>query len=133
MGAEDPGPGAEHGAGLIDSLRNLASTLVEAVRTRLALLATEIEEERVRLSRLWVLLMVASVFLTLGMFTLTLFIAVLFWDTQRLLVIGLLAALYLAIGGGVAIAARNMAQGRPKLFSASLDELAKDRDQLKSE
>ncbi len=133
MGAEDPGPGAERSAGLLASLRNLASTLVEAARTRLALLATEIEEERFWLARLWLLSLVASIFLMLGMFTLTVFLIVLFWETQRLLVIGLLAGLYLAIGTGVAIFARNMAQGRPKLFSASLDELAKDRDQLKSE
>lgn len=133
MGAEDSGPGAQRSAGLIASLRNLASTLVEAARTRLALLATEIEEERVWLSRLWLLSTVASLFLMLGMFALTVFVVVLFWDTQRLLVIGLLAALYLALGVGVAIVARNMARGRPRLFSDSLNELVKDRDRLKSE
>jgi uncharacterized membrane protein YqjE len=101
-------------------------------QTRLELLATEVEEERVRLGRLLLLGAVAAFFLALGMLTLTLFVIVLFWDTHRLLVTGLLAALYLGAGLALALAARREASARPRLFAASLSELAKDRERLNS-
>jgi uncharacterized membrane protein YqjE len=99
-------------------------------QTRLELLATEVEEERVRLGRLLLLGAAAAFFLALGILTLTLFVIVLFWDTHRLVVSGLLAALYLGAGLALAFAARREARARPRLFAASLSELAKDRERL---
>jgi uncharacterized membrane protein YqjE len=128
----DPGPAAAESHGLLASLRRLAATLVAVFQTRLELLATEVEEERVRLGRLLLLGTAAAFFLALGMLTLTLFVIVLFWDTHRLLVTGLLAALYLGAGLALALAARREASARPRLFAASLSELAKDRERLNS-
>lgn len=125
-----PGPAAAESPGLLASLRRLAATLVAVFQTRLELLATEVEEERTRLGRLLLLGAAAAFFLALGMLTLTLFVIVLFWDTHRLLVTGLLAALYLGAGLAIAFAARREALARPRLFAASLSELAKDREHL---
>lgn len=126
-------PGAAESPGLLASLRRLAATLVAVLQTRLELLATEVEEERVRLTRLVLLGIAATFFLALGILTLTLFVIVLFWDTHRLLVSGLLAVIYLAAGLAIAFAARREAAARSRLFSASLAELAKDRERLNSQ
>jgi uncharacterized membrane protein YqjE len=123
-------PGAAETPGLLSSLRKLAASLVGALQTRLELLATEIEEERVRLARLLLLYFIASFFFALGILTLTLLIIVLFWDTHRLLVIGLLAVIYFAAGLAVAYVLRREAAAGSRLFSASLSELAKDRKRL---
>lgn len=130
MTAEEPGQARASGGGLLQSLRNLAATLVAVLQTRLELLAAEVEEERVRLGRLLVLAVVAIFFLSLSVLTFTLFVIVLFWDTYRLPVIGGIAAVYLIIGGGAVFAARRQAAAKPRLFSASLAELTKDRERL---
>jgi len=128
---EERAPGGET-PGLLQSLRNFAATLVALLRTRLDLLATELEEERLRLARALLWGCVALVFLVLGVVMLTFFVVALFWDTHRVLVSGLLALIYLAIGVAAALVARSRAQARSKLFSASLAELTRDREQLTS-
>ncbi len=130
MAQEQSSPGAAPPGGLVQSLRKLAATLVALVQTRLELLATEIEEERLRFLQLLLWGCVALFFLALGVVMLTFFVVVLLWNTDRVLVTFLLAAIYLAIGAALALFVRNKARARSKLFSASLAELAKDRDQL---
>lgn len=116
--------------GLVQSLRRLAATLVALLQTRLELLATELEEERVRLVQVLLWGCIALAFLLLGVVMLTLFVVVLFWDTHRVLVSGLLALTFIAIGLAAAAVARSRARARSRLFSASLAELANDREQL---
>lgn len=128
---EERAPGGET-PGLLQSLRNFAATLVALLQTRLDLLATELEEERLRLAQVLLWGCVALVFLVLGVVMLTFFVVALFWDTHRVLVSGLLAFTYLAIGVAAALVARSRAQARSKLFSASLAELTRDREQLTS-
>ncbi|HSQ05018.1 MAG TPA: phage holin family protein [Burkholderiales bacterium] len=118
------------GTGLLGSVRTLAHTLVAALQTRLELLATEVEEERIRLTRLWLLAMAALFLFVLSVLTATLFVVVVFWDTYRLGAIGVLFLLFLFGGCFVAWYARKEARAHPRLFSASLKELAKDRERL---
>ena len=125
-------PGSVRDSGLLASLRRLAATVVELLQTRLELIAVELEEERNRVFRLLILSVVAGFFLALGIITLTFFIILLAWDTHRLLAAGLLTAAYLAIGALAAVNARNAAKAASRLFSASLAELRKDRDDLAS-
>ena len=126
---EDPGTG-ETGAGIVQSLRNLAATLVAVFHTRLELLVTEIEEERVRLLEL--LLWAAGALFCLGVavLLLVLLLIAVFWDTHRIAVIATLAAVFLAAGIGIAAGVRSRMHARSRLFSASLEELARDKDQL---
>ncbi len=116
--------------GLLQSLRTHLATLIALGQTRLELLGVELQEEAVRLVRLAVLAGIAGFFLALGVLVVTFFLVLLFWDTHRLLVTGLLAVMYLLIGVLFAVAARKCAQTKSKLFTASLAELQKDRDQL---
>ena len=86
--------------GLLDSLRNLARTFIAIVQTRIEIFASEIDEERARLARIAVLAAVAALCIALAVVLLVFFLVVLFWDTNRLLAIGVLAGAFAA--GGIA-------------------------------
>ena len=116
--------------GLLGSLRRLGASVVAMLHSRVELLARELERERVRVTRLLVLAMIALFFLALGALTATVFVIALFWDSQRLMVIGFLTLLYLGVGAAVAIFARREALRGARPFSASLAQLEKDREQL---
>jgi uncharacterized membrane protein YqjE len=119
MAGADSAAGARAG-GLLSSLKQLIATVVEVAHTRLQLLGDEINEERLRLQQLWLLAAIAVFCFVLGIFLCTLFVIVLFWDSNRLLAIGGCAGFYLAIGTGLAIAARNRSARGSRLFEASL-------------
>ena len=114
--------------GFFASLRRLGSTLLATLVSRAELLAHEIERERLRIARLALLAIGALFFLALGAITATVFVIVLFWDSQRLVAIGFLAVVYLAIGGGIAAYAKREASRGSRPFSASLEALRKDRE-----
>jgi uncharacterized membrane protein YqjE len=116
--------------GLMESLKRLASTLLAIIQTRLELLSSEMEEERLRIGQLLFYGSVALFFFGLAIMLLTVFVVVVFWDSNRLLVLGGFAVLYFVAGLLAWNASRRVAQEKSKLFSASLAELADDRDQL---
>jgi uncharacterized membrane protein YqjE len=117
-------------SGLLSSLRQLTSTLIEIVYTRLELFATELDEERVRIARaLW--LATAGIFcLSLGILLTVLFLVVLFWDTHRLAVLGGLAAGFLLAGMAAMLVFRARLSQRKGMFSQSLEELKRDHERL---
>src|SRR3977135_4317295 len=91
---EEPG----RAEGLFESLRNLAKTFLAVVQTRIEIFASEIDEERTRLARIAVLAAVAALCVVLTVVLLVFLLVVLFWDTNRLLAIGVLAGAF-AMGG----------------------------------
>jgi uncharacterized membrane protein YqjE len=117
---------------LLASLRSLAASAIAILRTRLDLLATEVEEARVRVARLVFWGVLALVFLSVGLMMFTLLVVVLFWDTYRVTVVALLAVGYFALGLGIVLWVRANLRSGPKLFAASLSEFAKDQEQLTS-
>ncbi len=121
---------AGQGAGLLDSVKRLASTLIAIISTRLELLANELQEERLHLTQMFFLSLIALFCFGMALLLLTIFITVLFWDDHRIAVLGGLCALFFVSGILIALRLRSKAQSRPRLFSASLAELAKDREQL---
>lgn len=125
-------PGAPPAEGVLAALRRLTGNAVALLHTRLELLIAEIEEERTRFVRILLFAVIAAFFLSIGVVTLTIFIILLAWETHGLLVAGLLAALYLGVGIALAVSVRNLAKTRSRLFSASLAELKRDRDELTS-
>lgn len=132
MAAEDSAAGARRVRGLLDSVRNLAATLVAVAQTRLQLLANEIQEESLRLWRLWLLSIIAFFFFACSVLLFTLLVIVAFWDSNRLLAIAGFATLYLIIGIVLAIELRRSATADSRLFEASLGELKKDLEELSS-
>ena len=121
---------AGRAGGLLDSLRKAASTLVEIVYTRLELLATELEEERVRIAHALWLAAISAFCLATSAVLVVMFIVVLFWDTHRLLAIGVLAGGFGLAGISLLITLRSLIAERKRLFAQSLAELHVDRDQL---
>src|SRR5882672_2599542 len=116
--------------GLLESLRNLAKTLVALVQTRVEIFASEIDEERTRLARIVVLALTALFCIGLAVVLSVLLVAVLFWEENRMLAIGVLAGLF-ALGGLAALLAlRSAVAQRPKFLAATLAELRKDEKEL---
>lgn len=124
-------PGRE--GGLLASLRKLLATLIGTVSTRLELLATEFEEERAWFANALWLAMIGGLCLTASAVLIVLFLIVAFWDTHRLLVIGLLVAAFALSGIGALMALRQMVHHRKPLFAQTRAELRADRTRLDSE
>lgn len=114
------------------SVRRLLSTVTTIASTRLELLANELQEERLRLTQMLLFALFALFCFGVGILLLTAFIVVLFWDDHRLAALGVLSALFLALGALMTMLLRGKAQTKSRLFSASLAELARDREQLDS-
>lgn len=116
--------------GLFASLRGLIATAVGLLHTRFELLATELEEEKLRLISVMVYGAAAFFLLSFGLVFLAIFLTVLFWDSNRLLVIGGFTAAFLFFGIGALLLARQQIRHGSRLFAASLSELAQDRQAL---
>lgn len=116
--------------GILDSVKRLLGTLAAIAQTRIELLGTEIEEQVVRL----VSMLLWSIIGLFCGFTAAILIAIVvlitFWDTNRVLAAVLLVAGYAALGFLAWLRVRSLARARPRLFQATLEELAKDRDRL---
>jgi uncharacterized membrane protein YqjE len=117
---------------LSSSLRGLASTVLELLQLRLELLSVEAQEEVLRVGALLVYGAVAVAFLSLGVVFLALLITVALWDSHRLLALALFTALFLLMGGVAAWLARERVRSGTRLFSASVEELRQDREDLRS-
>src|SRR5687768_2994669 len=121
------------GGGFIASLRRLGSSLAALLHSRVELIAREFERERIRITRLLLIGIAALFFFALGAITLTIFIIVLFWDSQRLVAIGCLTLIYLGIAAGLALYAKREAASGARPFAATVAELKKDREHFRSQ
>ncbi len=117
-------------AGLFASLKRLLGTMLGIVSTRMELLANEWEEERIRLVRMLVLALLAVFFVCMAAVLSAIFIVAAFWHDHPLLAISLLALFFLLVSLGCALSLRHMLHQRPVLFSASMAELRRDRQEL---
>ena len=118
------------GGGLLDSVRQVAETFVVLLHTRIEIVVTEFEEERVRLRQMLLFAAFAAFFLGVGILLAVMFLVVLFWDTHRLAAIGILCLVFFGGGFACVLALMRHARSRPRLFDTTLSELAKDRDKL---
>ncbi len=116
--------------GLRDAAQQVLADVIEIGRTRLELATVELEEERLRLARLW---LGAAVTLFLLFVSVLLAAAWLVWlcpPEQRLLALGGLALAFFAATGVSAWRWRRFAASRPPLLHATLAELRQDREEL---
>jgi uncharacterized membrane protein YqjE len=113
-------------------VRSTFALFSSALHTRLELFATELEEERERLKQTLVLTLLLFFGLSLGFILLNIFIVAILWQAGWVYALGAMAALYLGIGIGAGLLLRDKHLTRPGLFPATLAELAKDRDRLRS-
>ncbi|MCC6472321.1 MAG: phage holin family protein [Burkholderiales bacterium] len=128
------GTGSRAG-GVLDSLKAAARNLVALGRTRLELLANELQEQREFLLRELVLALLALFCLGMGLACIAGFLVLLSWylwqDLRATLVVaGAVAALFLVAALVLSGLARSTERRRPRAFAATLAELSKDRDSL---
>ena len=118
------------GAGLWASLKTLLSSLLGILQTRLELLAVEFEEAQIRFFRLLVVTVMGLFLLCMGLLLSVLLLAALFWDTHRLLVLGVLTLVFLGAGAGAIFWARRELRRIPRFLESSRNELSRDRESL---
>ena len=123
------GSGQAGGGGLLASVRQLVSTLLETAQVRLELLATELEAEKRRVLDVVVLVTVALVCLSLGLVMLCATVVLLVDEAYRWAAAGAMALLML--GGALLLLglARRRLRNPLGMFHASAQELARDRGQ----
>ena len=118
--------------GLLHSVRHLAGNLLGAAQTRLEILSTELEEERLRLEQMLLVALAAGFCFAMGIVLCVALIVLCYWDTHRLAAVGTLAAAFLGAGAVLGLVLRGKANARPRPFALTRGELAKDRDMLRN-
>ena len=107
--------------------KRLLGSLLATGETRLRLAVLELEEERARLFGLLLLAGLSLILLLLGIGVFTALVIVAFWETHRLVAIGVSALVLL--GSGVLLALRVMQLARRRtLLAGTLRHLATDRE-----
>ena len=115
---------------LLSSIKGLASTGASIAQTRLELLSLDVQIARSKFISLLVMIIAALFFLFFGLVMLALLIVIYSWETDRMMALGLLTGAFLSIGIILALLITQSLRKMPKLFEASISELAKDREAL---
>ena len=115
---------------LLSSIKNLAATGASIAQTRLELLSVDVQIARTKFIQLLVLIVCALFFLFFGLVMLSLLIVIYSWESDRMMALGLLTSGFIAIGIILTILIMRSLRTMPKLFEASIAELAKDQEEL---
>lgn len=116
--------------GLRAAAQQVLADVVEIGRTRLELATVELEEERLRLARLWVGATVTLFLLFAGVVLAAAWIVMLCPPEQRVTALGVLAGAFLVAAGVAGWRWRQLSADRPPLLHATLGELRRDQDEL---
>ena len=111
--------------GVIGDARGLAADAIAMVRTRLELIAIEVQEEKARIGRQVVFVSAAIFFLSFGTLLSILWLSFSLDEPRRVLVIGVMAILFLALAAFAAIRIA-LESRRERPFAATLEVLAED-------
>lgn len=115
---------------LLSSIKNLVATGASIAQTRLELLSTDVQIARSLFLRSLVILVSALFFLFFGLVMLALLIVIYSWESDRILALSLLTSAFISIGLILAALVIQSLRSMPKLFEASIAELAKDAKEL---
>jgi uncharacterized membrane protein YqjE len=115
---------------LLSSIKNLVSTGTSIAQTRLELISVDVQIARTKLISLLAMIVSALFFLFFGLVMLALFIVIYSWESDRMLALGLLTSAFLLIGLILTLLVMQSMRTMPRLFEASIAELAKDRESL---
>jgi uncharacterized membrane protein YqjE len=115
---------------LLSSIKNLASTGASIAQTRLELLSVDAQIARNKFISVLVLIICALFFLFFGLVMLALLIVIYSWEADRVFALTVLTGAFLTIGVIMALVVIQSLRKMPKLFEASIAELAKDREDL---
>jgi uncharacterized membrane protein YqjE len=123
----------ERKAGLLASLRTLVTTLVAIAGNRLEILITEVQQEKIRLSRILIFGSAMLFFVAMALVFLSLLILVAFWNEYRLAALGGITGVYILLAILAGWRMRRNVQHKSRLFVTSLGELRKDHRELDTE
>ena len=115
---------------LFSSLKNLVSTGASIAQTRLELISTDVQIARAKFISLLVMIIFTLFFLFFGLVMLALLIVIYSWEADRMMALGLLTAAFLSVGVILTFLITQSLRKMPRLFEASITELAKDREAL---
>jgi uncharacterized membrane protein YqjE len=116
--------------GLLSSAQTLLAGVLALARTRLELFGTELQEELARLFFTLIGAMAVLLLAALGL-AFAAFGAVLsVGEEHRALAAAAVAAAFVAAAFAAAWSMRRLGEDKPRMFSASLAELERDRDAL---
>ena len=118
--------------GVLGSLRRLLETGLSMVQNRVELFGVELQEEKCRLAEIaiWVSAVVGLGLVTVTVLTLT--IIVLFWENGRIVTLVTLSVFYLLATLGAYRALNRRLRHGSQPFPATLSEIDKDKEWLKS-
>lgn len=115
---------------LLSSIKSLFATGASIAQTRLELLSIDAQIARNKFISLLVMIVSALFFLFFGLVMLSLLIVIYSWESDRMTALGLLTGAFLLIGILLAVMTMQSLRTMPKLFEASIAELAKDQEAL---
>ncbi len=119
--------------GASGGLRRRLDLLLQSAHTRLQLLGVELQQEKLRLARLLLGIVLAALLLGFALVFGLIWLTVALWDTHRELGLAVATLVALLLGLGAAgVAASAWADGS-QLFAASLAELERDRRALEQD
>jgi len=116
--------------GVVQTVARLIKTLRALAGNRVELFLLEVQEERIRIFDALFLLAAGLVCIMMALIMITFTVAIVFWDTHRLLVLGLLIAGY-AVGAVWALSRLRLLLRRWQAFSATLNQIRKDSECFK--
>jgi uncharacterized membrane protein YqjE len=118
--------------GLLEPVRAAARTMVELLQTRLSVFANDVEQQGATIANVVVLSAIAGFCAGVAVLLASIFLVVVFWDSHRLLTLGLLTGFFGMAAVAAVFAVRSALSGRPRAFSDTLAELQNDSEALKA-
>jgi uncharacterized membrane protein YqjE len=115
---------------LLSSLKGLVSTGASIAQTRLELISTDVQIARAQFLNLFVMVIFTLFCLFFGLVMLAILVVIYSWETDRIMALSLLTAIFLGVGCILALVVLHSLKTMPKLFEATITELAKDRQEL---
>ena len=116
---------------LFGSARRLLATTLAMGQARLELAGIELADERDRLMRIAACGMLGAFALAVSLLSLTILVAVAFWDGARLPALIAITLVWMALGLGALWRAQTLARMAPAPMSLTLAELRRDLDALR--
>jgi uncharacterized membrane protein YqjE len=109
-------------------LRRIVSSVFAIVETRLELIGIELAQEKERLIGVLFLGLAAMMLSMMALITLTVLVAIAFWDTYRWQSLVVITLVYALVAVLCALRARSGLLNAPNVFDSTIAEFKKDRD-----
>jgi uncharacterized membrane protein YqjE len=116
----------DSGGGMLETAKRFWSTFRNALENRVDLFLLELKEERIRVVDTVLLVAVIVVCAAMALVLVTFTLVVIFWDSHRLLALGVLSGLY-AAGAGTSFWALRRHLRQWEFLKATREQLKKDR------